>query len=210
MPGLEFRYVGQDRLPTRLSEFNVERYFALTDDDIAVIGERFRRDRRAGAAIQLVFLRASGHTLDHVGTLQRQLLRYIGERLGQPTPTMPHCARFISITRHNISIRSGRVNILSCADQTGQLDGLEAWMRQDAVESLALDELVQHAYCWLYERRILIPAERTVRDFARSIWLEAERRASDLVRRAAFVLWRPVDTGWSYSIRPDSRSRCLT
>ena len=54
MPGLEFRYVGQDRLPTRLSEFDVECYFALTDSDVAAINERFRRDRRAGAAVQLV------------------------------------------------------------------------------------------------------------------------------------------------------------
>ncbi|WP_235210322.1 DUF4158 domain-containing protein [Caballeronia sordidicola] len=88
MPGLEFRYVGQDRLPTRLSEFDVERYFALTDSDVAAVNERFRRDRRAGAAIQLIFLRASGHTLDHVGTLPRQLLHYVGERLGLPTPTI--------------------------------------------------------------------------------------------------------------------------
>ncbi|CAE6909333.1 hypothetical protein R69927_05899 [Paraburkholderia domus] len=37
MLGLKFRYVGQDRLPTRLSEFDVEHYFALTDHDIAAI-----------------------------------------------------------------------------------------------------------------------------------------------------------------------------
>ena len=43
MPGLEFRFVGQDRLPTRLSEFDVERYFALTESDIAALNERFRR-----------------------------------------------------------------------------------------------------------------------------------------------------------------------
>jgi len=54
----------------------------LTDSDVAAVNERFRRDRRAGAAIRLIFLRASGHTLDHVGTLPRQLLRYVGERLG--------------------------------------------------------------------------------------------------------------------------------
>jgi hypothetical protein len=75
MPGLEFRYVGQGRLPTRLSEFDAERDFALTDSDVTSINERFRRDRRAGAAIQLVFLRASGQTLDHVGTLPRALSR---------------------------------------------------------------------------------------------------------------------------------------
>ena len=88
MPGLAFRYVGQHRLPSRLSEFDVERYLALTDSDITALNERFRGDRRAGAAIQLVFLRASGRTLDHVGTLPRQLLRYIGDRLSLPIPTI--------------------------------------------------------------------------------------------------------------------------
>jgi hypothetical protein len=88
MAGLEFRDVGQVRLPGRLSEFDVERYFALTDSDIAAISGKFRRERRAGVAIQLVFLRASDHTLDHVGTLPRQMLHYIGERLGLSTPTI--------------------------------------------------------------------------------------------------------------------------
>jgi len=95
MPSMEFRYVGQDRLPARLSDFDVECYFALTDGDIAAVNERFRRDRRACVAIQLVFLRASGHTLDHVGALPRSLLRYVGDRLGihadyrLPSHTLP-------------------------------------------------------------------------------------------------------------------------
>ena len=49
MPGLEFRYVGRDSLPTRLSEFDGEQYFALTASDIAAINQKFRRAGRAGA-----------------------------------------------------------------------------------------------------------------------------------------------------------------
>ncbi|HXJ92060.1 MAG TPA: hypothetical protein VMT20_04175, partial [Terriglobia bacterium] len=49
------------------------------------------------------------------------------------------------------------------------------WMRQDAAESLTMDDLIQHAHYWLYERHILIPAERTLRDLARSIWSAVER-----------------------------------
>ncbi|MGF6736099.1 hypothetical protein OKW50_008272 [Paraburkholderia youngii] len=90
MPDLGVCYVGQDRLPARLSEFDVELYFALTDSDVAAVKERFRRGQRAGVAIQLVFLRASGHILDHVGTLPRQLLRHAGERLSLPTPTIAY------------------------------------------------------------------------------------------------------------------------
>ncbi|MBB5499614.1 Tn3 family transposase [Paraburkholderia sp. MM5384-R2] len=176
MSGLEFRYVGQDRLPTRLSEFDVEGYFALTDSDIAAVNERFRRDRRAGAAIQLVFLRASGHTLDHVGTLPRQLLRYVGERLGLPTPTI---ASLRTLYRRYKTLYEHQVWACEYLGLTSigpdHWAGLEAWMRQDATESLTLDELLQHAHCWLYERRILMPAERKLRDLGRSIWSDVER-----------------------------------
>lgn len=75
MPGMEFRYVGIDRLPARMSEFDVERYFALTDSDMAEVNERFRRDWRAGAAIQLVFLRALASTPRVHETFRRWLKR---------------------------------------------------------------------------------------------------------------------------------------
>ncbi|WP_175795890.1 Tn3 family transposase [Burkholderia anthina] len=183
MPGLEFRYVGQDRLPTRLSEFDIERYFALSDSDVTAINERFRRDRRAGAAIQLVFLRASGQTLDHFGTLPRQLLRYVGERLGLPTPSIASLRtlyqRYKTQYEHQVWACK-YLGLASIGDD--QWAGLDAWMRQDAAESLTLDELLQHAHHWLYERRLLIPAERTLRDLGRSIWADAERRLLSMIQ----------------------------
>ncbi len=176
MPGLEFRYVGKDSLPTRLSEFDVDHYFALTDSDVAAINQKFRRDGRAGAAIQLVFLRASGHTLDQLNTLPRQLLRYIGARLGVPTPTIASLRtiyqRYKTLYEHQV----WACDYLGLTRLDGdQWTGLEAWMRQDATESLTIEELLQHAYFWLYERRILIPSTRALQDIARSIWAGIER-----------------------------------
>ncbi len=83
----------------RLSEFDVERYFALTDSDVAAINERFRPDRRAGAAIQLVFLRASGHSLGQVGTLPRQLLHHVGQRSAYRRRRSHRCGLYIAGTR---------------------------------------------------------------------------------------------------------------
>ncbi|MFM0008557.1 Tn3 family transposase [Paraburkholderia dipogonis] len=185
MPGLEFRYVGQDRLPSRLSEFDVERYFALTDSDIAAINERFWRDRRAGVAIQLVFLRASGHTLDHVGTLPRALLHYVGERLGLPTPTIASLRtlyqRYKTLYEHQVWTCEylGLTSI-----EPNHWAALEEWMRQDAAESLTLEELLQHVHYWLYERRILIPSERKLRDLGRKIWSDLERGLLALIKAA--------------------------
>ncbi|MBB0179440.1 MULTISPECIES: Tn3 family transposase [Ralstonia] len=176
MPGLEFRYVGRDSLPTRLSEFDVEQYFALTASDIAAINQKFRRAGRAGAAIQLIFLRASGHTLDQLNTLPRQLLRYVGEKLGVETPTIASLRtiyqRYPTLYEHQVWACQ-YLGLTRIDDD--QWTGLEAWMRQDAAESLTLDELVQHAHCWLYERRILIPSTRSLQDVARSIWAGIER-----------------------------------
>ncbi|MCY0854942.1 DUF4158 domain-containing protein [Cupriavidus sp. D39] len=177
-----FRYVGSDRLPMRLSEFDVERYFALTDSDVAAINERFRPDRRAGAAIQLVFLRASGHSLGQVGTLPRQLLHYVGQRLGLPTPTIASLRtlyrRYKTLYDHLIWA-CGYLGLKSIGPD--QWADLEAWMRLDAKESLTLDELLQHTNCWLYERRILIPADRTLRDLGRSVWAEIVRNTLALI-----------------------------
>lgn len=162
MPGLAFRYVGQDRLPERLSDFDVERYFALTGGDIAALNERFRR---AGAAIQLVFLRASGRTLDHVGTLPRQLLRYIGERFGLPTPTIASLRTLYQRYKTQYDHQVWACEYLGLTSHgRDQLADVAAWMEQDAAEALSMDELIQHAHHWLYERRILIPAERKLRD----------------------------------------------
>ncbi len=180
MPGLEFRYVGKDSLPTRLSEFDVEYYFALTDSDLAAINQKFRRDGRAGAAIQLVFLRASGHTLDQLNTLPRQLLRYIGEKLGVPTPTIASLRtiyqRYKTLYEHQVW--ACEYLGLTRLDED-QWKGLEAWLRQDAAESLSLEEMLQHAHYRLYERRILIPSIRALQDLA------VARPALEVYRRRA-------------------------
>ncbi|MFP3756305.1 DUF4158 domain-containing protein [Cupriavidus sp. SIMBA_020] len=173
---MESRYVGKSSLPTRLSEFDVEHYFALTDSDLAAIIHKFRPEGRAGAAIQLVFLRASGHTLDQLNTLPRQLLRYVGEKLGVPTPTIASLRtiyhRYKTLYEHQVWA-CGYLG-LTRLDEV-QWSGLAAWMRQDAAESLSLEELLQHAHSWLYERRLLIPSTRALQDLARSIWVGIER-----------------------------------
>ncbi|HDR8951011.1 DUF4158 domain-containing protein [Burkholderia vietnamiensis] len=122
------------------------------------------------------FLRASGHTQDHVGTLPRQLLRYVGERLGLPTPSIASLRALYQRYKTQYEHQVWACEYLGLTSiRADQWTGLGTWMRQDAAESLTLDELVQRAHSWLYERRLLIPAERTLRDLGRAIWVEAER-----------------------------------
>ena len=103
-------------------------------------------------------------------------MRYVGERLGLPTPTIASLRtlyqRYKTLYEHQVWTCEylGMTSI-----EPSQWAELEACMRQDATESLTLDELLQHAHFWLYERRILIPAERKLRDLGRAIWSDGER-----------------------------------
>jgi Domain of unknown function (DUF4158) len=109
------------------------------------------------------------------------LLRYIGERLSLPTPTIASLRTLYQRykTLYDHQVWACEYLGLTSIGPDG-LQGLEVWMQQDAGESLTLDELIQHARCWLYERKILIPAERTLRDLGRTIWAGIER---DLLAR---------------------------
>ncbi|CAN7557219.1 MULTISPECIES: DUF4158 domain-containing protein [unclassified Variovorax] len=78
------RFIGAETLPSRMSELDVQQFFSLSKDDISAVCERFRDDRRVAAAIQLLFLRASGRPMDRFATVPKVLLRSVCEALGAP------------------------------------------------------------------------------------------------------------------------------
>lgn len=82
MAGFHLRFVGSKELPKSLSDFDVEQSFKLSSGDTAAIRERFRTDRRLGAAVQLVVLRATGRVFDRATYLPRTLLKSLCHSLG--------------------------------------------------------------------------------------------------------------------------------
>jgi hypothetical protein len=71
------RFIGAENLPTRLSEFDVQQSSCLSADEIIAVAERFRHDRRVAAAIQMLFLRASGRPMDRFSSVPKMLLRAV-------------------------------------------------------------------------------------------------------------------------------------
>jgi len=78
------RFIGAENLPTRLSEFDVQRSFCLSAYETAAVAERFRHDRRVEAAIQMLFLRASGRPMDRFASVPETLLRAVCEAFQTP------------------------------------------------------------------------------------------------------------------------------
>jgi hypothetical protein len=78
------RFIGAENLPTRLSEFDVQQSFCMSAEDIAAVAGRFRHDRRVAAAIQMLFLRASGRPMDRFASVPKTLLRAVCEAFQTP------------------------------------------------------------------------------------------------------------------------------
>jgi uncharacterized protein DUF4158 len=88
MPDYRLRYVGADSLPSRLTDFDLQQNFQLTAAEVEAINGQFRGDRRAGVAVLLLFLRASGRPLDRISALPRVLLRHVAEKLHIDAPSI--------------------------------------------------------------------------------------------------------------------------
>lgn len=74
MSSFHLRFVGAVELPKSLSEMDVDESFRLSEKDIADVREKFK-GARLGAALQLVFIRATGRSLDKVTGIPRALLK---------------------------------------------------------------------------------------------------------------------------------------
>jgi hypothetical protein len=73
-----YRFVGLEKLPSRLTGFDLSYFFQLGSADINVLTERFRAEHRPFAAVMLLVLRATGRPLDVSSPLARALLRDVG------------------------------------------------------------------------------------------------------------------------------------
>ena len=49
------RFVGQEGLSNRLSDFDLNQFFQLTEADIKAVGAQFRSDHRASAALMVLY-----------------------------------------------------------------------------------------------------------------------------------------------------------
>ena len=88
MPGFALRFVGQETLPSRLSEFDHEQFFELSSADVTAIREEFRSDHRLPAALMPLFMRLASRPLDGFTVLPRNLLRRTAEVLGVSPPSI--------------------------------------------------------------------------------------------------------------------------
>ena len=197
-------------LSNRLSDFDLEQFFQLNDDDMAAIGKQFRTGHRAPAALMVLFMRAAGRPLDRFTVLPRSLLRYVGERFNTTAPTIASLRaiyqRSQTLYKHQLWAKN-HIGLKEL-DPMAEAD-LVAMLALHAAEASHPDDLVTSACHWLYDHRILIPGPRRVLGWARDAFATIEahiRQAIDSEVTPA-VLQRCRES--AYSLRPDGEATHL-
>ena len=194
------RFIGAENLPTRLSEFDVQQSFSLSKDDIAAVAERFRHDRRVAAAIQMLFLRASGRPMDRFASVPKTLLRSVCDSFQTPAVSIASLrslyARRQTLYEHQAWARTYLG--LQDLDET-HVEQLQQVLAIAALEAAHPDDLAETARMWLYERRIVIPGPRRLSDWARQAFdaTEAAMAAKIEAGVGKAALLKAID--WSYA-----------
>ncbi len=176
MSGFQYRFVGADSLPSKLSEFDLNYYFQLTDEDVAALSTRFRTDRRSIAAIQMLFFRATGSPLDRFATIPRNLLHYVGKRLSVNAPSIASLKAVYDRRQTLYEHQSWAKEYLKIEDlnEAGH-HKLSTYLRAQAKEVTSVDDLVTTARRWLFDQKLVVPRERALRDLARKCNDEVEK-----------------------------------
>ena len=194
------RFIGAENLPTRLSEFDVQQSFCMSAEDIAAVAGRFRHDRRVAAAVQMLFLRASGRPMDRFASVPKTLLRAVCEAFQTPAVSIGSLrslyARRQTLYEHQAWARTYLG--LQDLDAAG-VDQLQKVLAISALEAAHPDDLAETARMWLYERRIVIPGPRRLADLAREAFdaTEAAMAATIEAGVGKAALLKAID--WCYA-----------
>lgn len=194
------RFIGAENLPSRLSDMDVQQSFCLSVDDVAAVAARFRHDRRVAAAIQMLFLRASGRPMDRFASVPRTLLRSVSDAFQSAAVTIASLrslyARRQTLYEHQAWARTYLG--IQDLDETNA-DQLQTVLAVAAREAAHPDDLADTARMWLYERRIVIPGPRRVADWARVAFdaTEADMAATIESGLGKVALKTAID--WSYA-----------
>ncbi len=203
MPAFALRFVGQEALPPRLNEFDLEQFFTLLSDDVAAIRAQFRSDHRLPAALMLLFMRVAGRPLDGFNVLPRSLLRKTAEALAVSPPSIASLRsiykRRQTLSKHQLWAKTYLgLRELEPDDEAA----LTAALLAQAADASHSDDLIRSACQWLFTRRILIPGARRLQDWARGAFATVEAQILIEVNAAVPPSAASRVIGSAYSARP--------
>lgn len=195
----QLRFVGAVELPKSLSQMDVDECFRLSEKEVSEVTKKFK-GARLGAALQLVFVRATGRSLDKFAGIPRALLKSLCTALGLNQTAI---ASLKTIYKSRTALFQHQKWARETSGLTPVDNAVLALLAQAltplAAAAASVDDLVKEAERWLYDRKHLLPGDRVIRDAARQAFAANEAAALAAVRSEipARILKRAIDAMFS-------------
>lgn len=176
MPRWNKQYLGLTECPKDLTQFELDVFFSFSRDELNALRSRYKADLRVGAALQLGFLKLAGCTMSTLNVVPRRLLAHIGEQLSESAPTIASLRALYKRRRRTLfEHQDWAIELLGFTALAERQEWmLTARLREEARTATSVDLMVDYARDWLFERKLLIPSGRRLRDLARRALVDVE------------------------------------
>ena len=173
-------FLGLRAFPADLTTFEIRYFFTFSAKEREAILSHYGDQHRLAAAMQIGFIKMAGRTLDAFDTLPVGVLRYVSTDLGIQTPELATLHALYRREQTLLDHQAWAAQLLGFRPFTERRQRvLVRYLRREARNAITLNHLVEFSRRWLYERRTLIPADRRLRDLARTAYAEAEQAMHD-------------------------------
>jgi TnpA family transposase len=180
-------FLGLREFPADLTPFEIQYFFTFTPQERTAILSRYGDHHRLAAALHIGFLKMTGRTLAAFDAVPLPVLQHVREHLGLQTPPSEE------LTSLSVLYSRGQT-LLDHQTWAAQLVGFHPFtdrrqrvlvmhLRREAHNAVTLNRLVEFSRRWLYEQRILLPADRRLRDLARTAYADAEHAMADMIHQ---------------------------
>ncbi|MEM5331707.1 DUF4158 domain-containing protein [Paraburkholderia sp. JHI2823] len=159
-------YLGMRSIPHTLNEFELATFFTFSAKECALINARRRHAYRFALALHIGFVRMTGRTLDACRYVPRNLWQHLGQQLGiEP----PHLGTMTSLydghTDTLVEHQACAYQALGFGSMTEhQRRYVMRWLKAELSGRQDRNGLLHELKRWLYEHRILLPRDRTLRE----------------------------------------------
>jgi hypothetical protein len=174
--------LGLHEFPDGLTDFEIGHFFSFEPEVKRAIMSRRSPAHRLAVAVHIGFVRMTGRSLDAFDALPAPVVAQLKQELQIPTPDLAS-VRVLYERRRTLfdhqRFAAEVANFRPLNDRRKRV--LLTQLRAAAKTTLSTDRLLQHARRWLYDTRILIPAERTLRAVARRAESDCERAMLELI-----------------------------
>lgn len=159
------RFLGVNEIPAELVDLEISEFFALSPAEVRDITSSFRTQFRIAVGIQLCFLRMAGTLLGSFRTIPKPILVHVGQQLKVDPPTIASLRAIWKRRNTRSEHHDWVMRRLNFAHGTKkQYAMLLGNMRQASRGTSSVDRLMEQSCRWLYEKNLLIPSLKVVRE----------------------------------------------